>query len=109
LNVDNQRNRLRQYQKRITSLTDREKKATNECLRRGQTGKTTLALRRRKYEESLLSKTDAQLAQLEQLMSDIEFTLLQEDVLNGLQQGTAVLNEIHKEMGRHRERGKAAR
>jgi charged multivesicular body protein 6 len=46
-----------------------------------------------------LSKTDSQLAQLEQLTSDVEFALVQKDVLYGLQQGTAVLKEIHKEMG----------
>ena len=32
-------------------------------------------------------------------MSDVEFALIQKDVLYGLQQGTAVLKEIHREMG----------
>jgi hypothetical protein len=97
--MKNQRDKLRQYQKRITVLTDREKEIAKECLAKGQTDKAKLALRRKKYQESLLSKTDAQLAQLEQLTSDVEFALVQKDVLYGLQQGTAVLKEIHKEMG----------
>jgi charged multivesicular body protein 6 len=46
-----------------------------------------------------LQKTDAQLAQLEILVSDVEFALVQKDVVFGLQQGTKVLKEIHKEMG----------
>lgn len=58
-----------------------------------------MALRRKKYQESLLSKTDQQLAQLQALTSDVEFALVQKDVLFGLQQGTSVLKEIHKEMG----------
>lgn len=58
-----------------------------------------LALRRKKYQESLLSKTDAQLAQLEQLTSNVEFALIQKDVMFGIQQGTKVLNDIHAEMG----------
>ncbi|KAH8724877.1 Snf7-domain-containing protein [Phaeosphaeriaceae sp. PMI808] len=99
LGMKNQRDQLRQYQKRITVLTDREKEIAKECLSRGQTDKAKLALRRKKYQESLLSKTDAQLAQLEQLTSDVEFALVQKDVLYGLRQGTAVLKEIHKEMG----------
>ncbi|KAH7088785.1 charged multivesicular body protein-like protein 6 [Paraphoma chrysanthemicola] len=99
LDMKNQRDKLRQYQKRITVLTDREKEIAKECLAKGQTDKAKLALRRKKYQESLLSKTDAQLAQLEQLTSDVEFALVQKDVLYGLQQGTAVLKEIHKEMG----------
>ena len=39
------------------------------------------------------------MAQLEALTSDVEFALIQKDVLFGLQQGTAVLKEIHNEMG----------
>ncbi|KAL6164940.1 Vacuolar protein sorting-associated protein 20 [Exserohilum turcicum] len=99
LDMKNQRDKLRQYQKRITVLTSREKEIAKECLAKGDTKSAKLALRRKKYQESLLSKTDSQLAQLEVLTSDIEFALVQKDVLYGLQQGTAVLKEIHKEMG----------
>lgn len=97
--MKNQRDKLHQYQKRITVITDREKEIAKECLVRGDEKKAKLALRRKKYQESLLAKTDAQLAQLEQLTSDVEFALVQKDVLFGLQQGTAVLKEIHREMG----------
>jgi hypothetical protein len=97
--MKNQRDKLRQYQKRITILTDREKAIAKECLAKGDTGRAKLALRRKKYQEGLIQKTDAQLAQLEQLTSNVEFALVQKDVLYGLQQGTAVLKEIHKEMG----------
>ena len=62
--MKNQRDKLRQYQKRVTVLTDREKEIAKECLKKGDTSKAKLALRRKKYQESLLSKTDAQLAQL---------------------------------------------
>ena len=46
-----------------------------------------------------MAKTDAQLEQLEKLTSSVEFALVQKDVVFGLQQGTNVLNEIHREMG----------
>jgi hypothetical protein len=94
-----QRDKLRQYQKRITVLTDREKAIAKQCLAKGDMDKAKLALRRKKYQEGLIAKTDAQLAQLEQLTSDVEFALVQKDVVFGLQQGTAVLKEIHREMG----------
>lgn len=97
--MKNQRDRLHQYQKRITIITDRETQIAKECLRRGDKKRALLALRRKKYQESLLAKTDAQLGQLEVLTSDVEFALVQKDVLFGLQQGTAVLKEMHKEMG----------
>ncbi|KAI1447410.1 Snf7-domain-containing protein [Annulohypoxylon stygium] len=65
----------------------------------GDKKRALLALRRKKYQESLLEKTDAQLAQLEQLTRSVEFALIQKDVVFGLQQGTKVLKEIHAEMG----------
>ncbi|KAG2166737.1 hypothetical protein JADG_006476 [Aureobasidium aubasidani] len=99
LDMKNQRDKLHQYQKRITIITNREKEIAKECLRNGDKKRALLALRKKKYQESLLAKTDQQLAQLETLTSDVEFALVQKDVVFGLQQGTKVLKEIHKEMG----------
>lgn len=99
LDLKNQRDKLHQYQKRITVLTDRETAIAKECLARNDKRRALLALRRKKYQESLLAKTDSQLAQLEQLTSQVEFALVQQDVLFGLKQGTEVLNAIHREMG----------
>ncbi|KAI4289618.1 MAG: hypothetical protein L6R35_001112 [Caloplaca aegaea] len=99
LDMKNQRDKLHQYQKRVTLVTDRETEIARECLARGDRSKALLALRRKKFQESLLAKTDAQLETLEQLTSNVEFALVQKDVLYGLQQGTAVLKQIHAEMG----------
>jgi charged multivesicular body protein 6 len=46
----------------------------------------------------LLLKTDSQLENLEQLVSTIEFSLVEVSVLHGLKQGNEVLKEIHREM-----------
>ena len=97
--MKNQRDKLRQYQKKITVITSREKDIAKECLARGEKEKALLALRRKKYQESLLAKTDSQLEQLEKLTSSVEFALVQKDVVFGLKQGTQVLQQIHKEMG----------
>jgi len=99
LDMKIQRDKLHQYQKRITTITSRETEIAKECIRAGEKSKALLALRRKKYQETLLAKTDQQLAQLEALTSDVEFALVQKDVVYGLKQGTAVLKEIHKEMG----------
>ena len=97
--MKNQRDRLHQYQRKITLITSRETQIARECLSRGDKPRALLALRRKKYQESLLAKTDAQLEQLEQLTSSVEFALVQKDVVFGLQRGTEVLKMIHKEMG----------
>ena len=70
-----------------------------QMLAKGDKKRALLALRRKKYQESLLAKTDSQLEQLESLTSSVEFAQIQKDIVFGLQQGTKVLKEIHTEMG----------
>ncbi|RFU80841.1 snf7 family [Trichoderma arundinaceum] len=99
LDMKIQRDRLHQYQRRITVLTDKETEIAKQMLAKGDKKRALLALRRKKYQESLLTKTDAQLEQLEKLTASVEFAQIQKDVIFGLQQGTKVLSEIHAEMG----------
>ncbi len=80
-------------------MTDKETDIARQMLAKGDKPRALLALRRKKYQQGLLVKTDAQLAQLEQLTSSVEFAQIQKDVVFGLQQGTKVLQEIHREMG----------
>ncbi|KAF7799245.1 hypothetical protein EIP86_010477 [Pleurotus ostreatoroseus] len=112
-----QRDKVKQYQKKIQAVLDREQEIAKEQLKAGNKDKALLALRRRKYQESLLEKTDSQLENLENLVchfavftascnskrisaqvSTIEFSLVEVSVLHGLQQGNEVLKQIHKEM-----------
>lgn len=99
LDLKIQRDKLHQYQRRITILTSRETAIARECVSRGDRAKALLALRNKKHQETLLARTDTQLAQLERLAMDVEFALVQKDILFGLQQGTKVLKEIQREMG----------
>ncbi|GLB36037.1 putative SNF7 family protein [Lyophyllum shimeji] len=98
LDLKLQRDKLRQYQKKIQVVLDREHAIAKAHLAAGQKDRAIIALRRRKYQQSLLLKTDGQLEHLEQLVSTIEFSLVEVSVLHGLKQGNEVLREIHKEM-----------
>ncbi|KAK0198231.1 Snf7 family [Armillaria mellea] len=98
LDLKLQRDKLRQYQKKIQVILDREHAIAKEHLATGRKDRAVVALRRRKYQQSLLLKTDAQLENLEQLVSSIEFSLIEVSVVHGLQQGNDVLKEIHKEL-----------
>jgi charged multivesicular body protein 6 len=93
-----QRDKLKQYQKKIQVVLDREHEIAKAHLATGQQDRAVIALRRRKYQQSLLLKTDSQLENLEQLVSTIEFSLVEVSVLHGLKQGNEVLKEIHREM-----------
>ncbi|KAG2369436.1 Snf7-domain-containing protein [Suillus spraguei] len=84
--------------KKIQVVLDREHEIAKAHLATGQKDRAVIALRRRKYQQSLLLKTDSQLENLEQLVSTIEFSLVEVSVLHGLKQGNEVLREIHREM-----------
>jgi len=98
LDLKIQRDKLKQYQKRIQVVLDREYEVARQQLAAGHKDRAVVALRRRKYQEVLLTKTDGQLENLEQLVSTIEFSLIEVSVLHGLKQGNEVLKEIHKEL-----------
>ncbi|CAH7681064.1 Snf7 family [Phakopsora pachyrhizi] len=99
LDMKLQRDRLKQYQRRVIQiLTLREQQIAREALNRGERTRAVSALRRKKYQENLLLKTDQQLESLQNLVSSVEFSLIEKDVLYGLSEGNRVLKEIHKEM-----------
>ncbi len=55
---------MRQYQKRITASLESDRQLAKQLLKDGKTERAKLLLRKKKYMESLLDKTDNQLDQL---------------------------------------------
>lgn len=102
LDMKIQRDKLHQYQKKISIVLERETEIAKECLAKKDKRRALLALRKRKYQEQLLNKTDEQLEVLENLTQSIEFALVQKDVLFGLEQGNKVLKQINHEMSMER-------
>ncbi|KAK0456683.1 Snf7 family [Armillaria borealis] len=90
LDLKLQRDKLRQYQKKIQVILDREHAIAKEHLAAGRKDRAVVALRQQ--------KTDGQLENLEQLVASIEFSLIEVSVVHGLKQGNDVLKEIHKEL-----------
>lgn len=54
-----------------------------------------MILRKKKYQENLLATTDNELEALEKLTHDLEFSQVQQQVLDGLQVGNEALKKIH--------------
>lgn len=68
LDMKIQRDKLKQYQTQIQIVLARENDIAKRCLAQGDRRRALLALRQRKYQESLLGKTDEQLESLQQLV-----------------------------------------
>ena len=68
LDLKVQRDKLKKYQTQLESVRERETQVAQECLRRGDKKRALLALKKKKYQDSLLEKTDNQLMKLEELV-----------------------------------------
>ncbi|KAM7342055.1 vacuolar protein sorting 20 [Cochliomyia hominivorax] len=95
LQLKQQRDRLKQYQKRIELSLENDRKLAKRCLQQGRKERAKLLLRKKKYQETLLSNTDKQLENLEKMASDIEFAQVEIQILEGLKQGNAALKKMH--------------
>ena len=92
-----QRDKLKQYEKKLQLVINRELEIAKQQLVNKNHHAARLALSKKKYQEQLLEKTGVQLFNIEQLANSIEYALVEQEILNGLEQGNLVLKEIHKE------------
>ncbi|XP_075418445.1 charged multivesicular body protein 6 [Tenrec ecaudatus] len=98
LQLKQQRDKLRQYQKRITQQLERERAIARQLLRDGKKERARLLLKKKRYREQLLDKTENQITSLETMVQSIEFTQIEMKVMEGLQFGNDCLHKMHQVM-----------
>ncbi|XP_041362720.1 charged multivesicular body protein 6-A-like [Gigantopelta aegis] len=96
LQLKQQRDSLKQYQKKINANLGKEKTIARQLLKDGKIDKAKLLLRKKKFQEGLLEKTDGQLENIEKLVHDLEFAQIEAEVVKGLQVGNASLKKMHQ-------------
>ncbi|CAH1260992.1 unnamed protein product [Diabrotica balteata] len=95
LQLKQQRDKLRQYQKRIELSLGKDKDIAKKLLNNGQRDRAKLLLKKKRYQEQLLSKLDVQLDNLDKMANDIEFAQLETQVVSGLKAGNEALKQIN--------------
>ncbi|XP_078728890.1 charged multivesicular body protein 6-like [Lampetra fluviatilis] len=98
LQLKQQRDKLRQYQKRIALQLEKERELARKLLRDGKKDKAMLLLKKKRYQEQLLEKTDTQIGNLEHMVQDIEFAQIEAKVIEGLKVGNECLKKMHEMM-----------
>ncbi|XP_060109407.1 charged multivesicular body protein 6 isoform X1 [Heteronotia binoei] len=98
LQLKQQRDKLKQYQKRISLQLERERAVALQLLKDGKKEKAKLLLKKKRYQEQLLDKTDNQISNLERMVQDIEFIQIEMKVIEGLKIGNECLNKMHQVM-----------
>ncbi|XP_062264835.1 charged multivesicular body protein 6-like [Platichthys flesus] len=98
LQLKQQRDKLKQYQKKITSQLEKERLVAKQLLKAGRRDKALLLLKKKRYQDQLLDKTENQLSNLERMVQDIEFMQIEMEVIEGLKVGNDCLRSMHEIM-----------
>lgn len=93
-----QRDKLRKYSIKLELVISQELEIAKAQIQLKNNRLARLALSKKKYQESLLLKTENQLLTLEQLTSTIEYALVEKEIIEKLSLGNKVLKQIHNEM-----------
>ncbi|XP_034426092.1 charged multivesicular body protein 6 [Hippoglossus hippoglossus] len=98
LQLKQQRDKLRQYQKKINLQLEKERALAKQLLKDGKKDKALLLLKKKRYQDKLLDKTENQISNLERLVQDLEFAQIEKKVLDGLKVGNECLKKMHEVM-----------
>uniref|UniRef100_A0A3Q2PGW4 Charged multivesicular body protein 6 n=1 Tax=Fundulus heteroclitus TaxID=8078 RepID=A0A3Q2PGW4_FUNHE len=98
LQLKQQRDKLKQYQKRITLQLEKERLLAKQLLKDGKKQKALLLLKKKRYQDQLLEKTEGQISNLEHMVQDIEFMQIEMKVVEGLKIGNECLKSMHEIM-----------
>lgn len=98
LQMKQMRDKLKLYQKKITSQLETDRECAKKLIADGRKTRALTLLKKKKFQEKLVSQADGQLTTLEQLISDVEFTQIQHKVLEGMKVGNECLKQMHQIM-----------
>ncbi|XP_060946225.1 charged multivesicular body protein 6-like [Limanda limanda] len=98
LQLKQQRDRLKQYKKKITLQLEKERLLAKQLLKDGRRDKALLLLKKKRYQDQLLEKTENQLSNLERMVQDIEFMQIEMQVIEELKVGNDCLRSMHQIM-----------
>lgn len=90
-----QRDKLKQYQQKIEKNLENERLLAKKLLTEGKRDRAKLLLKKKRYQEQLLSRTDGQLENLETLVHDLEFAQIETQVVEGLKTGNEALKKVN--------------
>ncbi|MCJ8738741.1 hypothetical protein PDJAM_G00039230 [Pangasius djambal] len=98
LQLKQQRDKLKQYQKKITLQLEKERQLAKQLLKDGKKEKALVLLKKKRFQEQLLDKTENQISNLERMVQDIEFAQIEAKVIEGLKVGNDCLKKMHEVM-----------
>ncbi|XP_074594514.1 vacuolar protein sorting 20 [Brevipalpus obovatus] len=96
LQLKQQRDKLKQYQRRVLNQLDKEKDLAKELVLKGRKDRALLILKKKKFLENMVANSDSLLEHVETQLHDIQFAQIQTKVLAELEKGNQALRELNK-------------
>lgn len=93
-----QKDKLVQYQRKMSLIIRSETAQTKLYLKQGDKHRAKLLLKKTKYQQKLLEDVGDQMFNLENMIHNIEFKLIEKDFFKGLQNGNDILSKLNNEM-----------
>lgn len=97
LELKRQRDRLTKYRKQLDVVIARETEICKDLIRQKKKDRALIALKKKKFQEGLLIKTEGQMETLDTLIRTIDFASQQQEVFAALKIGKEALDEINKQ------------
>jgi len=95
LSLKQQRDKLKQYQKKIQNNLEKERLLAKQLLADGRKEKAKLLLKKKRYQDNLLAKTDGQMDTIDRMIQEVEFAQVEVKVVDGLKQGSEALKQLN--------------
>ncbi|VVC31982.1 Snf7 family [Cinara cedri] len=96
LQMKQQRDTLKRYQQRVENLLEKERELAKKLLSENKREKAKLLLRKKKFQTEQLDRTEAALDTVEKLIQDLEYTLIETKVIEGLKAGNIALKKANE-------------
>eukprot|EP01063_Lacrimia_lanifica_P005454 TRINITY_DN13226_c0_g1_i1.p1 TRINITY_DN13226_c0_g1~~TRINITY_DN13226_c0_g1_i1.p1 ORF type:complete len:210 (+),score=110.04 TRINITY_DN13226_c0_g1_i1:51-680(+) len=97
LKMKNSRDRLTKYQRHLDTVIAKEVEVARQLVKDGRKDRALLVLRKKRYQEDMLKKADAQLTNIMQMINDVEWAQQQNQYLDAMKEGTATLKSLQNE------------
>ncbi|OXA59735.1 charged multivesicular body protein 6-A [Folsomia candida] len=98
LELKKQRDQLKQYQKNILTNLEKERELARKLLLEGKKDRAKLLLKKKRFQESILEKSEKQLDNIDEMCHSLEFAQIEIKVLDGLKSGNEALKKVHDMM-----------
>ncbi|XP_063973073.1 charged multivesicular body protein 6 isoform X2 [Diachasmimorpha longicaudata] len=95
LQLKQTRDKIKQYQRRIEQSIEKDRELARKLIKNNRKERALLLLRKKKFQEQVLTKTDGQLENIETMVHDLEFAQVEAKVIDGLKIGNTALKKLH--------------